>query len=323
MIPRTLPTWQSQRWQDELSDLIRDPKELFELLNLDAPHLKEHLKNAIAASRDFPLRVPRPFAARMKKGEINDPLLKQVLPLGSELLAAPGYSADPLEEAAANPHPGLIHKYKGRVLLVVSGNCAINCRYCFRRHFPYGENKPGRNDWQPVLDYIAADPSITEVIYSGGDPLAAADKQLAWLTEQLVAIPHLQRLRIHTRLPIVVPSRIDENCIDWMTGHRLQTVMVLHANHANEIDADVAEAAERLKQAGVTLFNQTVLLKGINDSVETLTQLSEQLFRIGVLPYYLHLLDKVAGASHFDMEESEAKALYQGLLKNLPRLPGP
>lgn len=314
MIPRTVPTWQGQRWQDELTDLIRDPKELFEMLQLD-PVL---LPDAIAASADFPLRVPRPYAARIKSGDINDPLLRQVLPLGEELLAAPGYNSDPLEEGSANPHPGLIHKYQGRVLLIVSSSCAINCRYCFRRHFPYQENKPGRQDWQPVLDYIAADTSITEVIYSGGDPLAAADRQLAWLTEQVAAIPHLKRLRIHSRMPIVVPSRIDQQCLEWLSGHRLQTVMVLHANHANEIDAEVAEACAHLRQAGITLLNQTVLLRGINDSASSLLALSERLFEVGVLPYYLHLLDKVAGASHFDMDEARAKALHRELLAQLP-----
>jgi len=314
MIPRTVPTWQSLRWQDELSDLIRDPKELFELLQLD-PAL---LPDAIAASTDFPLRVPRSFAARMQPGDVNDPLLQQVLPLGQELLAAPGYNSDPLEESNANPHPGLIHKYRGRVLLIVSSNCAINCRYCFRRHFPYQDNKPGRQDWQSVLDYIAADASITEVIYSGGDPLAAADRQLSWMTEQVAAIPHIKRLRIHSRMPVVVPSRIDQQCLAWLSSHRLQTVMVLHANHANEINGEVAEAVTRLRNAGITLLNQTVLLRGINDSAAALAALSERLFEIGVLPYYLHLLDKVTGASHFDLDEARAKALHRELLSQLP-----
>ncbi len=314
MIPRTEPTWQRQRWQDELTNLVRDPKELFEMLQLD-PKL---LDGAIAACRQFPLRVPRGYVARMRKGDINDPLLKQVLPLGSELLAAPGYSADPLEEQAANPYPGLIHKYRGRVLLVVAGNCAINCRYCFRRHFPYADNNPGRQDWQSALDYIAADPDIHEVIYSGGDPLAASDKHLAWLTESVAAIPHIRRLRIHTRLPVVVPSRIDESSMTWLTGHRLQTVIVLHANHANEIDTEVATTIGRLKQAGITVLNQAVLLKGVNDSVKTLSALSETLFAAGALPYYLHLLDKVAGAHHFEVSDTAARALYQSLLAALP-----
>lgn len=314
MIHRTDPRWQSPRWQNELTDLIRSPAELIELLELD-PGL---LPAALAASDDFALRVPRPYAARMRKGDSTDPLLRQVLPLGDELLAAPGYSTDPLGEEEANPHPGLIHKYHGRVLLIVSGSCAINCRYCFRRHFPYQDNNPGRARWQEALDYIAADPSITEVIYSGGDPLSAPDRQLAWLTQRVAAIAHVRRLRIHTRLPVVVPSRIDVSCLTWMTDHRLDTSLVIHSNHANELDADVAGALARLREAGVVLLNQAVLLKGVNDSVQALGALSERLFACGVVPYYLHLLDKVAGARHFDMPAEVAVDLHRQLQATLP-----
>lgn len=314
MIHRTAATWQSPPWQNELADLIRSPAELIELLELD-PDL---LPAALLASDDFSLRVPRPYAARMRKGDSADPLLRQVLPLGEELLAAPGYSADPLGEARANPQPGVIHKYHGRVLLIVSGSCAINCRYCFRRHFPYQDNKPGRAAWQDALDYISADPSITEVIYSGGDPLSSPDRSLAWLTQQVAAIPQVRRLRIHTRLPVVVPSRIDADCLAWMTGHRLATSLVIHSNHANELDTGVAGALARLKEAGITLLNQTVLLKGVNDNPQALIDLSERLFQCGVLPYYLHLLDKVAGARHFDLPEARAVTLHQTLQERLP-----
>ncbi len=314
MIHRTAATWQSPRWQDELANLIRRPAELLEMLELD-PAL---LPDALTASADFPLRLPRSYAARMRKGDINDPLLRQVLPLGEELLAAPGYSADPLGEQESNPHPGLIHKYRGRVLLIVSGSCAINCRYCFRRHFPYQDNRPGRQDWQAALDYIAASDDITEVIYSGGDPLSAPDSQLRWLTEQVVAIPQVQRLRIHSRLPVVLPSRIDEGCLEWLTGHRLQTVMVIHSNHANELNSEVGQALTQLREASVTLLNQAVLLRGVNDSVETLEALSETLFRHGVLPYYLHLLDRVAGASHFEVPQDRALQLHRLLQLRLP-----
>lgn len=301
-------------WQEQLTDIIRDPKELIDLLGLSS----QQLPTALLASECFSLRVPRAYAKRIEYGNIDDPLLRQVLPLGDELLAAPGYSADPLGEAATNPLPGLIHKYKGRVLLLVSTNCAINCRYCFRREFPYSDNKPSRKHWLQVFDYIANDDSINEVILSGGDPLTAPDNQLAWLVEQVVAIPHIRRLRIHTRLPVVVPSRIDERCLAWLTNHRLQTVVVIHSNHANEIDDEVRAALSRLKAAGVTLLNQAVLLKGVNDSVAALSELSETLFACGVLPYYLHLLDKVNGAAHFEVPESEARALYQALLAELP-----
>lgn len=314
MIHRTAATWQSPRWQNELADLIRSPAELIELLELD----RAQLPAALAAGKDFELRVPRAYAARIRKGDPNDPLLRQVLPLGDELVGAPGYSSDPLGEAEANPYPGLIHKYHGRVLLIVSGSCAINCRYCFRRHFPYQDNNPGRTRWQSALDYIAADPSISEVIYSGGDPLNAPDRQLQWLTERVADIAHVRRLRIHSRLPVVLPNRIDESCLEWMTGHRLETSLVIHSNHAQELDSSVAEALARLKQVGITLLNQTVLLKGVNDSAIALRELSERLFSCGVLPYYLHLLDKVAGAQHFDLPLKTAVELHRQLEAELP-----
>ncbi|UZJ43196.1 EF-P beta-lysylation protein EpmB [Marinimicrobium sp. C6131] len=320
MIHRTAATWQAPagksapRWQNELADLIRSPGELIALLELDPTQLPA----ALAASQDFALRVPRAFVERMRKGDPDDPLLRQVLPLGEELQAAPGYSRDPLGEADANPHPGLIHKYQGRVLLIVSGGCAINCRYCFRRHFPYADNNPGRARWQEALDYIAADQSITEVIYSGGDPLNAPDRQLAWLTERVAAIPHIKRLRVHTRLPIVLPNRIDDDCLNWLTGHHLHTTLVIHSNHPREIDDSVGAALSRLRQAGITLLNQAVLLRGINDQAATLAALSERLFEWGVLPYYLHLLDPVAGAHHFDVPEHEALVLMDRLRARLP-----
>jgi len=307
-LPET-PTWQQQ-----LQNLIRDPAELIELLQLPT----KQLPRALAASEPFALRVPRSYVRRMAVGDENDPLLRQVLPLGNELLAAPGYSDDPLNELANNALPGLIHKYKGRVLLLVSTSCAINCRYCFRREFPYGENKPSRAHWQRVFAYIAADTSINEVIFSGGDPLTLADSQLAWLTEQVADIPHIKRLRIHTRLPVVLPDRIDDKCLSWLKSHHLQTVMVIHSNHANEIDSDVCAALTRLREAGITLLNQTVLLRGVNDSVAALQQLSETLFAAGVQPYYLHLLDRVNGAAHFEVDEAEARRLHQLLLAELP-----
>lgn len=301
-------------WQQELSDSVRDPDTLFELLQLP----KDQLEQARAACQSFALRAPRPYLNRIAKGDLNDPLLRQILPIGDELLATPGYSQDPLDEQQANPIPGLVHKYHGRVLLIVSTNCAINCRYCFRRHFPYSDNKPARSEWQQALDYIANNPSITEVIYSGGDPLAAPDSQLRWLTEQIDAIAHVRRLRIHTRLPIMIPERINDACLSWLKATRLQTVMVIHSNHANELDDEVATALQKLRNIGVQLLNQTVLLKGVNDSVTALTDLSERLFACQVMPYYLHLLDKVQGAAHFEVDDLSARRLVGELLATLP-----
>jgi L-lysine 2,3-aminomutase len=312
--PETAPLFSNDTWQKSLANIIRDPQELFEILELDP----DHLPAAIKASQDFALKVPRSFVARMKKGDWNDPLLQQVLPVKPEMDLQPGFTTDPLAEAESNPYPGLIHKYHGRVLLVVSGGCAVNCRYCFRRHFPYNNNNPSQAQWQQALSYIADNNTIREVILSGGDPLAASDKLLSNLVDSIAKIAHISTLRIHTRLPVVIPERITEPCIDWMTSSHLRTVVVIHANHANELDSGVHQALQRLQSAGITLLNQTVLLAGINDNTNSLTQLSERLFEMGVLPYYLHLLDKVRGASHFEVPEIRAKQLMAELLKQLP-----
>ena len=305
-------------WQHMLANVIRDPNELFALLELDHSVDDQQLTSSLAACKDFPLRVPRPFARRITKGDWQDPLLRQILPLGQELDYQPGFSNDPLQEAGCNPVPGLIHKYRGRVLLVVSAGCAINCRYCFRRHFPYSDNNPGRSQWQQTLRYIQDDSSIREVIFSGGDPLAASDLLLGELVEQIAAIPHITTLRVHSRMPVVIPQRITGQCLDWLTRSRLQAIMVIHSNHANEIDPEVGEALLRLKTAGVTVLNQTVLLAGINDTETALAALSERLFQYGVLPYYLHLLDRVQGAAHFEVDELRGRQLLAQLLTRLP-----
>ena len=301
-------------WQQQLANLVRDPKELFRLLDLNL----DKLPAALAANKDFALRVPRPYLNRIEPRNWQDPLLLQVLPLGEELAPQPGFSHDPLAEKDSNPIPGLIHKYAGRVLMVVAGSCAINCRYCFRRHFPYQENKASRQDWQTALNYIAERPDIHEVIFSGGDPLVASDKMLASLVSQISDIPHVHTLRIHSRLPIVLPQRITDSCLAWMTESRLQPVMVVHCNHANEIDGEVAMALQTLKAAGVTLLNQSVLLAGVNNEAKALIELSHALFRVGVLPYYLHSLDKVQGAAHFQVPESEGLDLIAQLRNRLP-----
>lgn len=308
------PSESANSWQQLLSQAITDPAELVRALDLPP----ETADGARQGHKDFPVRVPAPYLRRIRPGDLNDPLLRQVLPVSAEADNIPGYVTDPLAEADSNPHDGLIHKYKGRVLIILTGACAINCRYCFRRHFPYEDNRLGPDQWQQVVDYIAADCSIREVIFSGGDPLATNDKRLDKLISSLEAIPHLQRLRIHSRLPVVIPQRITPELSDRLAGSRLQTVMVLHINHANEIDDAVTAAVTQLKQAGVTVLNQAVLLRGVNDSVDTLEALSETLFRAGILPYYLFTFDPVAGAAHFDIADREAQQLVSELQSRLP-----
>ena len=309
-------SWQSDSapdWQQQLSQAVTDPQELLEQLNLN-PAL---LGPAKQASQLFPLKVPQSFIDRMRQGRHDDQLLRQVLPMEPELIAHSGYTQDPvMEQGSATP--GLMQKYAGRVLLIVNGHCAVNCRYCFRRHFPYDENRLNRQQWQRVIDQLVQDKSVTEVIYSGGDPLASSDSQLQWLTEAIADIQHIKRLRIHTRLPVVIPSRITDASLNWMRQDRLQTIMVLHINHPNEINDELVKSIQRLKQAEITLLNQTVLLRGVNDSTKILTTLSETLFSAGVLPYYLHLMDKVAGAVHFDVPIEVATQLYKELLASLP-----
>ncbi len=314
IIPHTSIDAHQPCWQDELAASIRTPAALLELLELDPTQLD----SSAAAQQAWSIRVPLPYVARMKKGDSNDPLLKQVLPLGPEMLSAPGFSKDPLGEEAANPVPGIVHKYHGRALLIISPACAIHCRYCFRRHFAYEENTPGKEQWQAALDYLRDNKSISEVIYSGGDPLAANDNFLLWITQEIASILHIKRLRIHTRLPLVIPSRIDQSCLHWLTATRLKVVMVWHINHPNEIDRAVIAAAQALKQRGIELLNQSVLLKQVNDSVPTLTMLSERLWEAGILPYYMHRLDKVAGAAHFHISDPKIRLIQQGLMASLP-----
>ena len=319
MIARVAPV---ANWQRALGDAVSSVGELLDLLGLAPESLPAHLRPAAAAAREFPLRVPRGFAARMRPGDPSDPLLLQVLPTAAELVAAPGYTADPLAEvdeaAATSPVPGVLHKYRGRALLLVTGACGIHCRYCFRRHFPYGDHAPRGDGWGRALDWLAASHGIEEVILSGGDPLAATDEKLARLVESLDAIPHLRRLRVHTRMPVVLPERVDDALTSWLGGTRLSTVIVLHANHAREIDGAVTAAIARLRAAGAAVLNQAVLLAGINDSVEAQCELSRALFEARALPYYLHLLDRVAGAAHFEVSQARARELLHGVMGELP-----
>jgi len=302
------------RWQSEMAEAVRDPAELLGLLELDA----RWLEPARRAAGAFPLRVPRGFLARMRKGDPADPLLRQVLPLGEELLEVPGFSRDPVGDMPSIAARGLLHKYQGRVLLIATGACGVHCRYCFRRHFPYADETARADDWREALDYLRADSSINEVILSGGDPLTLSDERLGTLVEALQGIPHIRRLRLHTRQPVVLPSRVDDGLLGWLTACSLQKVMVLHMNHAREMDDSLREACTKLKGAGVQLLNQSVLLKGVNDSAAALAELSEALFSAGVMPYYLNLLDPVAGAAHFDVPEARAIGLMAELRARLP-----
>ncbi|MCG3145621.1 MAG: L-lysine 2,3-aminomutase [Gammaproteobacteria bacterium] len=314
MITQAQARVQPACWQQELARGIRDPRELLRLLEVEARTLPERL----LTEAPFPMKVPHAYAARMRRGDPMDPLLRQVLPIAAERREVPGYVADPVGDLAAEAVPGVLHKYEGRALLIATGACAIHCRYCFRQQFPYAGSHAARGRWTAALGYLRGDASIREVILSGGDPLTLGDAKLAELVQALEDIPHLTRLRIHTRLPVVLPARVDDRLLGWLGRTRLQKVVVVHANHANEIDAQVIAAARRLQAAGVTLLNQAVLLAGVNDDADALCDLSEALFAAGVLPYYLHLLDPVAGASHFDVPRSRALQIVSGLRASLP-----
>ncbi|ELQ6225424.1 EF-P beta-lysylation protein EpmB [Cronobacter turicensis] len=309
----TLKTPSREDWLSQLADVITDPDELLHLLNIDA---SEELLAGRDARRLFALRVPRAFAARMEKGNPQDPLLRQVLTSREEFVAAPGFTTDPLEEQNSVV-PGLLHKYHNRALLLVKGGCAVNCRYCFRRHFPYADNQGNKRNWQAALDYIATHPELDEIIFSGGDPLMAKDHELEWLVANIESIPHIKRLRIHSRLPIVIPARITDALVRLLGETRLQVLLVNHINHAQEIDDAFRAGMTKLRAAGVTLLNQSVLLKGVNDNAATLAALSNALFDAGVMPYYLHVLDKVQGAAHFMVSDDEARAIMRELLSQV------
>lgn len=314
MITANSPSAQPKSWQMLWREAVRDPRELLEMLAL--PHLAARISDQAAAQ--FPMRVPLGFIAKMRRGDAHDPLLRQVLPVLEEDEIAEGFSFDAVGDAAAKGGTGVIHKYHARALLITTGSCAIHCRYCFRRHFPYGEETAASSHWAQAIAYLKSDASITELILSGGDPLSLSTGKLKELTDALIDLPQLKRLRIHTRLPVVLPERIDNELLSWIDGLRLPLAVVIHANHANELCESVAEAITRLKNHNATLLNQAVLLKGVNDSVEEQTALSERLFEIGVLPYYLHQLDKVQGAAHFQIEDRQARDIHHGMMRALP-----
>ncbi|EXS29280.1 kamA family protein [Acinetobacter sp. 742879] len=307
--------YQEQNWQSQLSDLITDPSELLSLLELSSEQL---LSGAILASEKFKLRVPRAFVGKMNAKNPLDPLLLQVLPHHLELEEHPEFVTDPLGEEAANQLPGVLHKYKSRFLLTLTGACAVHCRYCFRRHFPYQENLPKNEDWLNIKNYIEANPNINEIILSGGDPLTLSNRKLALWLERLSSLKQIQILRIHSRVPIVIPNRIDEELISLLKNSRLRIVLVVHSNHASELDDFTCSKLLQLSDHHITVLNQAVLLKGVNDSAQTLIDLSYRLFEARVMPYYLHVLDKVKGAQHFDLESSEIDDIYRDVLANLP-----
>jgi EF-P beta-lysylation protein EpmB len=303
-----------QGWQQQLAQAITAPRELLRFVCVD----EKHFPDCDQADREFTVKVPHSYAAKMQPGDPRDPLLLQVMSRRQELHQVEGYSSDPVGDLRAMPVPGLLHKYHGRVLLVTTGACAVHCRYCFRRHFPYQDNQPARQHWQQALDYIAADDSISEVILSGGDPLVLGDSRLAELLDSLQRIPHIQRLRIHSRLPVVLPARITDTLIALLAGSRLHCSLVIHANHRNEIaDADLP-ILRKLAAAGICLLNQAVLLRDINDSSQCQQALCERLFEARILPYYLHLLDPVQGAAHFDLATDEANHIISHLRQQLP-----
>ncbi len=304
-------------WQKSLSQAIRDPRELISRLNLPETLLKPALKSV----QLFPLMVPQSYVNRMEKGNPEDPLLKQVLPLDLENQTVPGFSDDAVGDLKVRTTPGLLHKYQGRALLMVSGACAIHCRYCFRRHYPYGEEPRTLAEWEPVWEAIHSDASIQEVILSGGDPLLLTDLRLQELCERISEIPHVKRLRIHSRLPVVLPDRIHSGLLELfqqLSSNGMIVWMVIHANHPNEIVDDAEITIKSMLQAGIPVLNQSVLLKGINDNIETLVSLSERLINLGVTPYYLHQLDRVSGVAHFEVEEEQGMRLIRELRTRLP-----
>jgi len=299
-------------WQQALADSVMTSNELLSRLGLDADQL-----GTVDLQPDFPVRVPIPFLNRIKRGDPEDPLLRQVLAISEERLATPGFSHDPLDEWDG-PLAGLLHKYRSRVLLIYRGGCAINCRYCFRRHFPYSEQTLTARDIDSLIQYLESHPEVNEVIVSGGDPLMADDASIAQLFGHLELVQTIKRVRIHTRLPVVVPERVTDALCDAIEVTRLPVITVLHCNHANEIDASVAQAVQKLRTVCRSVLNQAVILKGVNDSIQSLVALSERLFEVGIDPYYLNVLDRVSGAHHFEVTDQTVRELHQGLLNALP-----
>ena len=301
-------------WKQQFKHAIRDPLELCDRLQLP----NSFRRPAIRAAESFPVFAPASYVQQMRLGDPDDPLLRQVLPVDKEIHQVDGFSTDPVGDQPSKYRSGMIQKYRGRVLLITTGLCAIHCRYCFRRHYPYDEDPKSLAQWQPAISNIAGDPSVHEIIFSGGDPLSLSDSKLAELTQALNRIPHLKRLRIHTRFPIVIPDRVTNQLLDWLTDTHMQCYFVLHANHANELSNEVLRQVKRLREVGIALLNQAVLLRGVNDSLSALVDLCEKLSDHGILPYYLNQLDRVQGAAHFDVPIAKGKQLIEQLRGLLP-----
>lgn len=314
MITASLLDAQPARWQSEWRDCVTDPTELLRLLGLE--HLA--LPTLLPVAGEFPLRVPRAFIARMRRGDPADPLLRQVLPLDVERAQVEGYGHDAVGDLSSRAAPGVLHKYAGRALLVATGSCAVHCRYCFRRHFPYAQEGAAADRWKAALGWLREAHEIEEVLLSGGDPWSLSTDRLRELTDALRELAQIRRLRVHTRLPVVLPARVDGALLDWVRGLHLPLAVVIHANHPAELDDSTARAFAQLRTAGATLLNQSVLLRGVNDDGTTLARLSEALYAQGVLPYYLHQLDRVAGAAHFAVDDGAARKLLDGLRARLP-----
>lgn len=309
-----VPLADQTSWHRELARAVRDPDELIDRLELG----DEHRQPARRASMLFPLLVPESYLSRMQPRDPHDPLLLQVLPLAEEEEQVAGFSTDAVGDADSRQAPGLLQKYAGRALLIATGACAVHCRYCFRRHYPYGDEPRRLDDWEPALQEIAADQSLHEVILSGGDPLMLTDTRLAALLDRFASIDHLRRLRVHTRLPIVLPQRVTARLLDLLLENRLTPIVVVHANHSRELQDDCADALRRLVRSGVTTLNQTVLLKGVNDDADSMTELCERLIDLGVIPYYVHQLDRVTGTAHFEVSEARGRGIMRALRERLP-----
>ncbi|WP_295163967.1 EF-P beta-lysylation protein EpmB [uncultured Buchnera sp.] len=298
-------------WLYEISNSIIEPKKLLKFL-----HLEQHPKYYDAESRKlFPFRVPYSFASRMRKKDPEDPLLLQVITNNQEFLNNLEFNEDPIKERKNIVLPGLLHKYKDRVLWMLKTNCAINCRYCFRKHFPYETNKGNKKNWMKILHYISQNIQLNEVILSGGDPLMAKDHELLWIITCLSRIKHIKRLRIHTRLPVVIPNRITSDLCQIFFNSTLKIIIVTHINHPQEINKQLSDSLLKLKESNVILLNQSVLLKNINDDAIVLAELSNLLCENNIIPYYLHILDKVKGTSHFLVSNKKAKSIISDLMK--------
>lgn len=300
-------------WQEQLSQSKLTTAELLARLKLES-----HPLATSQAEQLFELRVPPAYIDKIAINTPDDPLLLQIMPQSAEFNKVDGFSDSPLEEERFSPVKGLIHKYANRVLLMASSSCAINCRYCFRRAFPYEEHRQAKQDWQAAFAYIKAHENLDEVILSGGDPLTLNNAYLSWLLKEIDSIAHIKRIRIHTRMLLSIPERIDEALLSTIESLAKQVILVTHCNHPNELGPELKNSLTALKKAGVTLLNQSVLLKHINDSADTLKSLSLALFDLGILPYYLFLFDRINGAAHFEVNEADSLDIYQQLLTKLP-----